>query len=558
VLWYILIGSIVILPLTCIVSLGCKFMNVGFDQNNSQGLGVFKTSMYAEAQTGSNDLGKFLGCVNYSQFWEEQTNDIGFLTGRIAGGFLLGFTTLATIISICLQCFSKHGKSHLWNLMRVCYIIALCSQGIMYTIFASDMCKDLDGTQKCWPGRDGIAGVINFVLLFGMVITTCVSFPPRNPVYQCWGSQENCSESDECSTEEEDENMKESRSIGSGRGKYDDASSVGEAVSLFGGSRVSRMSKKSSLKKESRDQQSSVKSIMTEEEISVAEKGLLNVDAEESVSSIKSHKSYASQRSMSIPGVEKYLVTPSIANKSVSSSSTLSRRSVKSDKSVKSDTSQKSKAGSVVEPYLITEENSIAASESVVTPISYRSSKSNESQRSKMSFPGAKYLAKHLSTAKGSSDNVSISSEKSNRSSNSHRSSQSKTDAVNPTESVSSNLSNNTAEILNFMEQLVEMTEITEGGRRVKTDEQDRKIELVDEYSKKANGEIESNPSSDLVKIRTEYYDLGSRTVKEITHSDGSRTVITTIAINETMSTEKAEEVTGEVLCSSEGPKCEP
>lgn len=49
---------------------------------------------------------------------------------------------------------------------------------------------------------------------------------------------------------------------------------------------------------------------------------------------------------------------------------------------------------------------------------------------------------------------------------------------------------------------------------------------------KKADGEIQSNPSSDLVKIRTEYYDLGSRTVKEISHSDGSCTVITTILAN--------------------------
>jgi len=536
VLWYILIGSIVILPLTCTVSLGCKFMNIGFDRNNFQGLGIFKTSVYAENQTGSNDLGKFLGCVNYSQFWEEETNDTGFLAARIAGGFLLGFTTLATIISIRLQCFSKHGKSRLWNLMRICYIIALFSQVIMYTIFASDICKDLDGTQKCWPGRNGIAGVLNFVLLLGMVVTTSVSFPPRNPVFQCWENYEDCNDSDEVSTEEEDENMKTSRSLGSRGGNYADTSSVGDAVSLFGGSRMSRKSKMSSSKM-SASQQQSMESTMTEDKISHAEKGLLKIDADESVFSSKSHKSYASQRSMSLPGVEKYLITPSIANKSVSSSSIMSRRSVKSD------TSQKSKTGSAVEPYLVTEENSIAESASVGTSKISRSSRSNASQRSKKSLPGAKYLAKILPAVKGHSDNVSISSAKSSRSSNLMG-------------SVPPPSNNDPAEVLNFMEQLVEMTEVTEGGRRVKTDEQDRKIELVDEYPKKSDGEVESNPSSDLVKIRTEYYDLGSRTVKEITHSDGSRTVITTIAINETMLTEKAEEVTeevaGDLICSSE------
>lgn len=31
------------------------------------------------------------------------------------------------------------------------------------------------------------------------------------------------------------------------------------------------------------------------------------------------------------------------------------------------------------------------------------------------------------------------------------------------------------------------------------------------------------------MKIRTEYYDMGSRTTKEITHQDGSCTIVTTI-----------------------------
>jgi hypothetical protein len=494
------------------VSLGCRFINVGFNQDN---------------------LGEFLGCVNYSQFWEGQTDDLGFKASRFAGAFLLGFTTLATILNICLQCFSKHGKSNLWNLMRVCYVLALASQGIMYAIFASDMCTDLDGTQTCWPGRNGIAGVFNFVLLFGMVITTCASFPPRNPVFQCWGSQEDYDDDDEeGSTDEEDGDMKKFKSLGAGKGNYDDTSSLGDAVSLFGGSRMSRKSKKS------------VKSIMKEEEISVAEEGL-------SISgSNKSHKSKATERSMSIPGVEKCLVnteTGSVANKSVSGSTSLMSR-----RSTKSNASRKLKSVSVVEPepYMVTKEDSVRGKSSVATSKSNRSSKSNASQILKKLMPGAK---KNLVTKKDPSDNASISSSKSNKS---HRSSQSKAAMVNSTGSVSSALSSNTEEIANFIEQLVEMTELIDGGRRVKTDGQDRQIELVDEYPAKVNGEIESNPSSDLVKIRTEYYDLGSRTVKEISHSDGSRTVITTIVAsptnNETMPTEQAEADPGAVL-SSEG-----
>lgn len=529
------------------MSLGCRFVNVGFNQNNFQGLGIFKTSIYAEAQTGSNDLGEFLGCVNYSQFWEGQTDDLGFTAARFAGGILLGFTTLATILNICIQCFSKHGKSHLWNLMRVCYLLALAGQGTMYAIFASDMCTDLDGAQTCWPGRNGIVGVLNFVLLFGMVITTCASFPPRNPVFQCWGSQEDYGDSDEeGSTDEEDGDMKKFKSLGAGKGNYDDTSSLGDAVSLFGGSRMSRKSRKSSYL-----QQSSGKSKIKEEEISVAEKGLSNVNADKSISSSKSHKSKATERSMSIPGTEKYLVnteTGSVANKSASGSTSLISR-----RSIKSNASQKSKSASVVEPepYLVTtEDNSVVTKSSVATNKSNRSSKSNASQMLRMLIPGAK---KNLVTKKDPIDNASTSSSKSSKS---HRSTQSKADMVDLTGSVASVLTNNTEEIANFIEQLVEMTELIEGGRRVKTDEQDRQIELVDEYPAKVDGEIESNPSSDLVKIRTEYYDLGSRTVKEITHSDGSRTVITTIVAsptnNETMPTEQAA-ADPEAVLSSEG-----
>ena len=166
-----------IFPLTYSVSLGCSFINIGFDQKDFQGLGVFHAAVYDEGQGGN-----FLGCVSYSQFWQDQANDIGFKTARFAACFLLGFTTIATLICACLQCFSKHGKSHLWNVMRICYIGALASQGVMYAIFSSDMCKDpsdnVSSAQKCWLGRNGIAGVFNFILLFGMVFASFNSFPP--------------------------------------------------------------------------------------------------------------------------------------------------------------------------------------------------------------------------------------------------------------------------------------------------------------------------------------------------------------------------------------------
>lgn len=488
-LWYILLGTIVILPLTYSVAFGCQFINVGFDSKNTafQGLNIFKTSVYAEAQTGSNDLGKFLGCVNYSQYWEDQTEDIGFTIARIAGRLLLVFITLATVTNICVQCFSKHGKSHLWNFMRICYIMAFFCQASMYVMFASDMCTDTNNEQKCWPGQNGIVGVVNSVLLLGMVVTTMVSFPPSNPVFQCWENDENsCSDSDDGSTgsdeDDDDENATKSKSIGGG-------GSVSDGVSLFGGSRTSRRS---------RAQQSRM---TEEEEISIAEKGLSTASSKLKglvISSFKSNRSSisgskiqkissaSSYQSMSVPGVEKYLV------KSESGSI--------SNKSVRSKTSQKSVSGSVstVEPYLVTENNGSGEDASIVT----------------------------------SSDKASASSQRSSNNSQCSFRSKIKTASESVTGSLAPFFSNKTAEISNFIEQLVEITELTEGGRRVKTEKKGTQIELVDEYPKKADGEIQSNPSSDLVKIRTEYYDLGSRTVKEISHSDGSCTVITTILAN--------------------------
>ena len=108
-------------------------------------------------------------------------------------------------------------------------------------------------------------------------------------------------------------------------------------------------------------------------------------------------------------------------------------------------------------------------------------------------------------------------------------------------EPIASNSSNISVERANFIDQLVEMTDLSEGGRRVKTEERGGQLEIIDEYPKEAGEEIESSPSSDIVKIRTEYYDLGSRTTKEITHRDGSCTIVTVIVADESSVTNQRE-----------------
>lgn len=485
VLWYILVGSIVIFPLTLSVSLGCRFLTVISDDDDrtvgafkytvdtydTQGLGAFNVAIYdQEIILGGaiNNSNEFLGCVDYSTFWQNSTsNDMGFTASRIASGCLLAFTTLATLISTCLQCFVKRGKSHLWNVMRVCYIGALVSQVLMYTVFAAEMCR-ADNNQ-CMPGRNGLFGILNCVLLLGMVVATFLSLPPRNPVFQCWGSSEYDDESDGGSTEEEDEVMRKFKSFGETGGKS--VSMVdNDSVSLFGGSRMSRKSRKSMKWRTAEDEMASA-----------AENGLSTVDS----SGPKSH------------------------NYRTAEGSTVASRS----RSLSSSKSKKKTSSSVVV--------------ATVDSASVASAKSVRSGKSKSKMPSM--VAKYLSTDK-SADNDSVSSLRSKKSAELVPGDS----QLDPIFSAPSGvLSTGSGETGNFISQLVEMTELGEGGRRVKKDEQDNLVEIIDEYPKEAGREIESTPSSDVVKIRTEYYDMGSRTTKEITHQDGSCTIVTTIAADD-------------------------
>jgi hypothetical protein len=453
--WYILLGTFVIFPLTFNVGLGCRFLNVGFeDEDEIQSFGAFNVAIYDPETRGNN---KFLGCVGLSQFWQEETNyDLGFTIVRVTSALMMGFTTLATLICVCLQCFSKSGKSHLWSIMRVCYIGATISQAVMYSIFASDMCKTDDDdddsnfdafialnltNKKCSPGHTGITGVINFALLFGMVLATFNSLPPRNPVFQCWGSDmEDDDLSDDGSTSEEDSVMRKWKELGHSIDQDD-------SVSLFGGSRMSRKS----------------------------------------------------------------------------------RKSVKGD-----EESQKTKGSlpSKFEKYAVAEEGSVASAKSSKSAVSKKSHKSSTSVSTARSI--AKYLKK-----KAADDNKSVTSSKSNKSAISkavHEAqllepSDSKVSASDFGLKSMSSASGSTLEVTNFVLQLISMTELKEGGRRVKIADLENQVEIVDEYPKKKGGDIESSPSSDIAAVRTEFYELGSRTTKEITHSDGSKTVVTTILV---------------------------
>jgi hypothetical protein len=453
------------------VGLGCQFLNVGYENEDEyQSFGAFSVAIYDPQTRGNNH---FLGCVDLSQFWQEKTgNDVGFTAMRISSAFMLGFATLATIICVCLQCFNKHGKSHLWNLMRLCYIGAAASQGIMFTVFASDMCYTEEGNdsnydslltfnfgnKKCSPGKTGIVGVLNFVMLVGMVVATFLSLPPRNPVFQCWGGDIDWDEDSEGSTSEEDSVMRVRKAM-----------SQDDSVSLFNGSR--------SMSKRSKNE---------DDAISAAEKGSLSSK------------------------MKKYLVPE--------------EGSVRTAKSAKSTGSKKSKKLEKIpdESSVMTEKSS--PSKKIKGVAKYLGMKKAPSEPDGVSVAGTSVeILKSGKTPKsttGEEDQPGLDIPQLN-------SSASFLDTT-----MSSAGSGSTLEVTNFVLQLIEMTEVKEGGRRVKIEDKDNTVEIVDEYPNVANGEIQSNPGSDVAVVRTEFYTLGSRTIKEITHNDGSKTIVTTITVD--------------------------
>lgn len=478
VLWYILLGTFVIFPISLNVGMGCRFLNVGVDNGfGFQSFGPFNVAIYDPEARGK---AQFLGCVDLSVFWEEETsNDFGFTALRISSALLLGFVSLATLICVCLQCFAKHGKSHWWDLMRFCYVGATLSQGAMYTVYASDMCGsgDEDSDAKCTPGTTGIIGAFNFLLLFLMVFATFSSLPPRNPVFQCWTGDMDYDDdySDDGSTSEEDSVMRKFKALGD--------EDHGDGVSLFSGSRVSRKSRRSM--KSGKDEDDS---------LSAAEKGVdegsRNSQSSSkrqnrgSVASTKSGKSKASE--ILVETVESESVSTAKSSKSIlPKMRTLVKKPVDEEENL---SSKKSGATSVTKK---TTEDKDSFKKSVQDLVSLASKKSNRS--SKSTGTREDYGLKSMSSASGS-----------------------------------------TLEVTNFVIQLIEMTQLQKGGRRVKLADIDNQVEIVDEYPTEEEGEIKSTPSTDEVTVRTEYYDLGSRTTKEIKHSDGSRTIVTTITVDNT------------------------
>lgn len=412
--------------------------------------------------------------------------------------------------------------------MRFCYFGATISQGAMYAVFASDICStdafDVESnipissaSPQCTPGTTGIIGVINFALLCGMVIATLISFPPRNPVFQCWGGDmDYTDESEDGSTSEEDSVMRKFKSLGA---------EDNDSVSLFGGSRVSRKSRKSTKSgKDLDDTASTVEKGLSKASVESGKNGRMAV-VSENPSVASSEKRMSNEKAKSneivVETVESGSVSTAKSNRSKKSAILPLVANIfnktKSNDEHESVASERDNAGSVSMKKSVEEKESFKKSvEEIASLASKKSSRSVKSLTSKKSNKSAKSHGSRGSLLKSDTHDVKSAGTLSDYG----------------LKSTWSSASGSTLEVTNFVIQLIEMTELGEGGRRVKLADNENQVEIVDEYPLEAGGEIEATSSSDQIAVRTEYYDLGERSTKEITHRDGSKTVVTKITVD--------------------------
>jgi hypothetical protein len=537
--WYILLVSFAIFPLTLDLSLGCQFIviksaNDDGAQLKNQAFGLFRAAVYDDAD------GDFLGCVDFSNSLKHQINDIGYRLSRYAGGFLLAFTIMASLVCICSQCFTKSGKSFLWNVMRFSYTCACLCQGAMYVIFSSEICTTFQGVDsQCFLGRNGVAGVFNFTLLLGMVIATLFSFPPRHPVFQCWGSDPQESD-EEVSTDPEDEEFQREREIEAATSAIDSAN---ESVSLFGNSRASRSVKSTnSVKISSRSVKSHSRSVSDSRSSLKSSQSRLTATKEEADSKISLKAGKTNED-----------------DKFVAVEAGTMREEDRMDRSVYRDETPSGLELTMDEG--LEGFASLANNEEVAEPISGNGSTAeSKSVTGSIGSIASRMWKRNIASKSDASDNQSTQSsfkEVSKRVSNIETEVQAgRAKPVTPNDvhpspimsyinlrevpdpearSKSYPVDFEDSDSIKFLRQLAAVTKLAPGGLRVKTTEQDHRIEMVDEYPAKAGEGLNAPHSSDgadLVRVRTEYYDQGSRTTKEVTHHDGSRTVVTIIDSN--------------------------
>jgi hypothetical protein len=512
--------------------MGCTMILAGADDDSRKemaGFGIFNRAVYDEED------GLFLGCVGYSQYWSNQTDDKYFKVARAFGALMAASTTLATLLCLLIQCFNKHGKSSLWVIMKWAYALAFVSQGLMFTVWFAEICDK----SQCEVGSNGVAAFFNTVFLFGMVIASFNSLPPRNPVFRCWNVVSTEYETDKLDTDDSNSEHsydQENPDMMKRRGRrHDDTDneddyyqrSSAESVSLFGGSRTKSVSsRREGAVRSGTGPGQSGSDRTSRSECSSSTKKPIAIDDEE-------RSTTSSNRSKQDP--------PSVGsyNSNDQKTSKKSRAAAKSSAPKTALTTLNEERSLDTSSFPDTskygEGSSVRTSKTGVSSV--RSSKTGASSSVRSSKTGASSSVRSSKTEETSpidrnQESVTYDDDASARS-GSVRSSKNQEGSVQSasTRSRVTDVESETESEASFLNRLERSVRLERNGTRVSEMRIGKKLEIVDEYP--ATSTTRRKPhiadSTDIVKVRTEYCPVGRKTIKETMHYDGSRTVTTLI-----------------------------
>ena len=548
-------------------------------ESEEYGYGIFNSAVY-------DDDGSFLGCVSYSNQFLDENNGGELKATRFFTIFLLVAITLSAILAVFIQCFSKSGKSFLWQVMGWSYAFALACQVIIlvFSIRSTETLEDLNGEgYKSYFGPNIIGAIFNLGFLFAMTLACFISLPPRNPVFRLWNEITMDYDTDKHNDTDDDASDPENPTRAVSKTPKRLSSEENDAVSLFSG-QISKRSKSSgsiskksgrskslrrTIKQSKDDTSSKAQSKASSKSGSKSKQRPPRIDEEEVET--RSHQSSKSDKNSKSS-------TRESAERSNSNSSKEGDQSTASGIGDGSKTSDKKNGSSIDETlpqeYTLDTPNtdpeasaasvnastvgsSVAGSKkskSTSVAVMSASSTAGSKQSKSTSVAVMSATSKSRKSAATASTNDSVQSnqendeslngqraladfltldgEQSTQKSDSKRSNKS---SARSTKSALSAKSTRTADSVNtakFLNRLKSSTKIDKGGFRRSETLIGQKLELVDEYPVSDIDGVHPPhdlDGTDIVKVRTEYYPEGRKTIKEEIHHDGSRTVSTLI-----------------------------
>ena len=168
---------------------GCSFMVVGAktdDKSEYLGFGLFNEAYYYE--NGE----KRRGCLPYlEEFKDEYVSDSAFNASRTFSMTTVILETLGIALLITLLLFyrpsPKSRRMLIWNVVRGMFGTAFLTQLFMFSVFASEFCKNYNGVEtQCNAGPGASLASFNVFLLLAIFVMSLFAPPPRHPVFMVW------------------------------------------------------------------------------------------------------------------------------------------------------------------------------------------------------------------------------------------------------------------------------------------------------------------------------------------------------------------------------------